>query len=106
MNRGRIQAQGNQTEKSASWTLVIDHTKSMGIERVDNLESQLTRAELRLRESALDQARNRIQTIPSCGVNALWKKSYWDDIENKKIRVDIDVLGGIGFIDDPVINNE
>ena len=106
MNRGRIQAQDDNLEKSAPWNLVIDHTKSMGIERVDNLENQLTPGELRVRVSALNQVRNRIQTIPSCGVTALWKKSYYDNFQNRKVRVDIDVLGGIGFIDDPENNEE
>ena len=106
MNRGRIQAQGDNTEKSASWSVAPIHTKSMGIERVNNLESQLTRVELRLRVNSLEKARERIRTIPFCGVNASWKKSYWDDIRNRKIRVDIDVLGGVGFVDDPKQKNE
>jgi hypothetical protein len=91
MNRGRIQAQGNGTEKSESWALNTDHYKSMGITCVDNLQRQLTNPELNLRTNALLQCRNRILTTPSYGVYAQMKKSYYDDIRNRKIRVDIEV---------------
>jgi len=104
MNRGRIQAQGNGTEKSAPWNIIIDHTKSMGLERVDNLQAQLTPAEENLRVDALEKCRNRIRTAPSIGVSAQMKKSYYDDFRARKIRVDIEVNAGVAFIDDP--NNE
>lgn len=104
MNRGRIQAQGNQTEKSASWNMNNDHTKSMGLERVDNLENQLTPAEYHLRTQALAKCRNRIITTPAYGVTSQMKKSYYDDFRNRHIRVDIEVIAGIAFIDD-LLNN-
>jgi len=104
MNRGRIQAQGNGTEKSAPWNIIIDHTKSMGLERVDNLQAQLTPAEENLRVDALEKCKNRIRTAPSIGVSAPMKKSYYDDFRARKIRLDIEVNAGVAFIDDP--NNE
>lgn len=104
MNRGRIQAQGNGTEKSAPWNTNNDHTKSMGLERVDNLEGQLTPAELNLRVDALEKCRNRIRTTPFYGVSAQMKKSYYNNFRTRKIRIDIEVNSGIAFIDDP--NND
>ena len=101
MNRGRIQAQGNGTEKSEPWALNTDHFKCMGITSVDNLQAQLTNLELILRANALQQCRNRILTIPSYGVSAQMKKSYYDDFRNRKIRVDIEVNAGVAFIDNP-----
>lgn len=101
MNRGRIQAQGNGTEKSAPWNVNIEHTKNMGLERIGNLEAQLTPAELNLRVGALVKCRNRIMTTPGIGVSAQMKKSYYDDFRARKIRVDIEVNSGIAFMDDP-----
>lgn len=100
MNRGRIQAQGNKTEKSAPWATKNTHTKGMGIERVENLSNQLTPAELNLRRYALQSARKRIFTSPSYGISAVNKKSYYDDYENRHIRIDVEVLAGIAFMDD------
>lgn len=101
MNRGRIQAQGNNTEKSSSWAINVDHTKSMGINSVNDLRGQLTPAELRLRTNSITQAENRINTAPRDGVSAVMRKSYYDDFRNRQIRVDIEVNAGIAFIDNP-----
>ncbi len=76
----------------------------MGIERVDNLSNQLTPAELNLRTNSLQVARNRINTVPPYGITAVMKKSYYDDVRNRKIRIDIEVNAGIAFIDDPQPN--
>ena len=105
MNRGRIQAQGNGTERSESWALNTDHYKSMGIACVDNLQRRLTNPELILRTKALQQCRNRILTTPSYGVSAPMKKTYYDDTRNRRIRVDIEVNAGVAFIDNPQIDN-
>ena len=106
MNRGRIQAQGDNTEKSAPWAVMDDHYKHMGIYSVSDLEGQLTRSELRLRVKALRKCRQRILTTPHCGVTALMKKSYYDDVRNREIRIDIEVSAGIAFKDNPPSNSE
>jgi hypothetical protein len=102
MNRGRIQAQGDGTEKSESWAVNTCHHKHMGITSVDNLQTQLTNQELNLRTNALKKCRNRILTSPSYGVSAQMKKSYYDDVTNRRVRVDIEVNAGVAFIDDPI----
>ena len=102
MNRGRIQAQGGGTEKSAAWHDVENFTKVKGLERVDNLENQLTPAEHNLRIQALAKARNRIINCPHIGLSAISKKSYYDDFARKDIRIDVEVIHGIGFMDEPL----
>ncbi|MCY1223120.1 hypothetical protein D9M68_183320 [compost metagenome] len=101
MNRGRIQAQGNGTEKSESWTLNTIHYKYMGIDSVDILEGKLTNPELNLRRDALNKCRNRILSTPAQGVSAQMKKSYYDDFRSRHIRIDIEVNAGIAFMDNP-----
>ncbi|MBK7874125.1 MAG: hypothetical protein IPJ74_27490 [Saprospiraceae bacterium] len=41
-HRGRIQAQGNGTEKSVSWSQDEPLTKAKGLSLLDDLEKQLT----------------------------------------------------------------
>jgi hypothetical protein len=101
MNRGRVQAQGNGTEKSSSWASNHDVTKGMGLLSVDGLIAQLEPAELHLRTTALQKSKDRINSAPSNGVIAVMKKSYYDDFRNKKVRVDIEVNAGTAFIDNP-----
>ena len=106
MNRGRVQAQGNGTEKSESWATRDGFTKSMGINKVDDLERSLTSPELNLRTDSIHKARNRITTTPSNGVDAVMKKSYYDDVRRREIRIDIEVNSGTSFIDDLVTGDE
>ena len=100
MNRGRIQAQGGGTEKSGAWATNNDFTKEMGLDKVDELEHQLSRVELSLRDDALMQARDRITTAPNYGISAVMKKSYYNDFRTRKIRIDIEVNHGTSFIGD------
>jgi len=101
MNRGRIQAQGGGIEKSSAWTTNNVFTKSMGIERVNDLDSQLSVAERNLRDVALDKSRQRINSCGPNGIPATMKKSFYNDYKNKKIRIDVEVRGGVAFINDP-----
>ena len=102
MNRGRIQAQGSGTEKSEAWATPNDFTKEMGLDKVSVLEDSLTRPELRLRATALEKAKNRIITTPSYGIDAVMKKSYYNDARRREIRIDIEVNAGTSFIDNPI----
>ena len=98
MNRGRIQAQGDGTEKSSSWAINGDFTKTMGLNKIDELEQQLSRAELSKRDNALKQAKHRIRTSPTYGISAVMKKSYYNDFRHREIRIDIEVNHGISFV--------
>ena len=81
-HRGRFQAQGNGTEKSVPWTL--------------------TQAELSARQDCFKKASLFIQRAPSYGISAFFKHSCIPFPPVKDIRVDIDVLAGVAFIDDKV----
>jgi hypothetical protein len=61
MNRGRVQAQGDGTEKSESWSTPDDFTKGMGIGKVQSLEDSLSEPELNKRTRSIQKARARIK---------------------------------------------
>ena len=97
-NRGRFQAQDETLEKSAAWATIDDVTKQMGNERLDNLKSQLTSAELNLRINAMQKARDFVNNAPKDGHHAQIVKSYFDDVKNREVRIDVEVRAGRAFI--------
>jgi hypothetical protein len=101
-NRGRIQAQGNNLEKSSSWDTDAIVSKVDGILHVDNVEGQLTNGELRERTNSLQKAR---RFINNCSVNGVDTtiKSFPNDIQNREVRVDVEVRAGFAFL--TVVNN-
>lgn len=99
MNRGRVQAQGNGTEKSESWAASCDFTKDMGLAKLDSLESSLTTPELSLRRLAIQQARDRVKSAPDYGISAIMKKSYYDDKTKRAIRIDVEINARTSFVD-------
>ena len=101
-HRGRFQAQGNGTEKSVPWTLVSPITKSHAYSSIEKLKCKLTQAELSARQDCFKKASLFIQRAPSYGISAFFKHSCIPFPPVKDIRVDIDVLAGVAFIDDKV----
>lgn len=101
-NRGRFQAQDSNLEKSASWPTNGDVTKQIGHEILDNLQAQLTSAELEARVNAMQKAREFIDNAPINGHYAQIVKSYFDDIRNRVVRVDVEIRAGRAFI---TVNN-
>jgi hypothetical protein len=99
-HRGRFQAQGNGTEKSVPWTLVFPITKSHAYSSIDKLKSKLTPEELSIRNECFIKASKFIQRVPSYGITAFFKHSCIPFPPVQDIRVDIDVLAGVAFIDD------
>lgn len=98
INRGRFQAQGNNLEKSAAWSTDNPVTKPMGIERLDNLEGQLTPAEFDERQNSMQKARNFVNNAPVEGHFAQIIKTFYDDVRRRSIRVDVEIRAGIAFI--------
>jgi hypothetical protein len=99
LHRGRIQAQGGGLEKSVAWSQAEPPTVSEGLNMIDDLISQLTPKEYKVREKSFEQARNSINQAAQCGgINALRKKSFRVK-GTKDTRVDIDVLNGRAFVD-------
>lgn len=97
-NRGRFQAQGEILEKSAAWATNDEVSKIVGNERLDNLYAQLTAAELAVRVSAIQKARNFINNAPVNGHYAQIIKSYYDDVRNREVRIDVEIRAGRAFI--------
>ena len=98
-HRGRFQAQGNGLEKTVSWTLVSPILKSQANKSIDNLKKKLSPAELSARKECFEKAYNFVKRAPANGVSAFFKYSCVPFPPNKDIRVDIDVLAGVAFID-------
>lgn len=99
-NRGRIQAQGNDLEKSSSWDTDAIVSKEDGILHVNNVDGQLTNAERRERINSLAKAR---RFINNCSVNGVDTtiKSFPNDIRNREIRIDVEVRAGFAFLTVP-----
>lgn len=100
LHRGRIQAQGGGLEKSVAWSQSEPPTVSEGLNMIDDLISQLTPKEYKIREKSFEQAKNFInQAAEGGGINALIKKSFLVK-GTKDIRVDIEIIKGRAFIPD------
>lgn len=97
-NRGRFQAQGNDTEKSSPWATNEIVYKLTGSNLLDSLQNQLTPSELAARNIAIQKARNFVNTCPTEGVFSLLKKSYKNNNESRKVRIDIEVIAGNAFV--------
>ncbi len=94
-HRGRFQAQGGGTEKSVSWAQDEPLTKEDGLKLLEELETQLTRKERKLREKQLEDAQRFVENAQ--GVDAPTMISFRDH-KTKNIRVDLEVKSGIAFI--------
>jgi len=100
-NRGRFQAQGNTTEKSSPWATNDNVYKQTGIDLIDNLQNQLTQNELNERNVAVQKARNFINASSPDGVLPM-KKSFFNNIQTRSIRIDIEVNAGLAFLNNPI----
>ncbi|MFP5041542.1 hypothetical protein [Parasediminibacterium sp. JCM 36343] len=96
-NRGRFQAQGNGLEKSSPWATDDTLFKGTALDLLRDLTLQLSPNELDQRILALGKARNFVMKCPFEGVGPL-KKSFSNDLQNRAIRIDIEVNSGIAFV--------
>jgi hypothetical protein len=98
-HRGRVQAQGGDTEASVAWAQEDPPTVSAVLRMIDSLEALLTPAEKRQREEALRQAREFVQKVPPPGLDAGTRKSF-PRRNRGNIRVDIEVIAGMACVPD------
>jgi hypothetical protein len=70
----------------------------MGNERLDNLHAQLTAAELAVRVNAMQKARDFVNNALANGHYAQIVKSYFDDVRNREVRVDVEIRAGRAFV--------
>jgi hypothetical protein len=100
LHRGRIQAQGGGLEKSVAWSQATPPTVTKGLAMINELISQLSSAEYRIRANAFEDARKFvIRTADNNGVDSLIKKSFRVK-GTQDIRVDIEIIKGKAFIAD------
>lgn len=97
-NRGRFQAQDDTLEKSSAWATNDEVTKQMGDDMLNNLEQQLTQSELNVRIRAIQKARDFVLNAPIGGYYAQIIKSYYDDVRNREIRIDVELRAGRAFV--------
>src|ERR1700741_3363074 len=97
-NRGRFQAQGNGLQKSANWATDNDFYKADGIERIDNLRAQLTNNEFNERATALQKVRNFVNNAPNEGLFGQLKKSFFNNVQHRSIRVDLEINAAAAFL--------
>ncbi|MCR9102168.1 MAG: hypothetical protein NXI25_19590 [bacterium] len=95
-HRGRVQAQGDGLEESESWSQDKPITKAEGLTLLDRLKSRLTKSDFEKREKAFEKAEHYINN--ASGIDAVKKKSFYSTRKDKRVRVDIEVLGGRAFV--------
>jgi hypothetical protein len=95
-HRGRIQAQGDGTEKSVFWAQDEPLSKQDGLSLLKKLKRSLTRKELASREKPLKDALRYINNVEG-GLDAVKKKTFRNR-KTKDVRIDLEVLGGVAFI--------
>ena len=100
-HRGRIQAQGPNTEESESWTREEPPTKSEMIVRLDTLWGKLTRREQEERGECFEDARRYILSAPPEGIDAGRPKTFRNRKLRGGVRVDLEITTGRACIDDP-----
>ncbi len=89
-HRGRIQAQGGDTEKSVSWSQDTPLNKKRGLELLDDLEAQLTEKEKKERTKPLADARRFIENVEG-GLDAVNKQSFYTR-DKGNLRIDLFTL--------------
>jgi len=98
LNRGRFQAQDDKLEKSINWSDYSDIKKKDGLKYITSLKKLL-----KVRKEAFSKAQEFVNEAPSDVYNVISlkiiSKSYSNNPSNRKVRVDVEIRGGIAFID-------
>lgn len=97
-NRGRIQAQGKNLEKSKSWTQNSNFTKNEAIEKLDALWNELSSTQKKDRKAAYDKAKKYILNAPKsgyCNTNGKISKTFQaPQRKDSSARIDIEIIKG------------
>ncbi|MEM9526013.1 MAG: hypothetical protein AAGA31_05340 [Bacteroidota bacterium] len=95
-HRGRIQAQGDGTEKSTNWSQDEPLSKEDGLSLLNKLWNSLSKREQKDRCKQFDSARRFIENVEG-GVDAPLGKTFLNR-KKRSVRVDIEVLAGTAFL--------
>ena len=101
-HRGRIQAQGGETEKSVSWAQDTPPTESEMLRMADELEAQLTDREKKVREEPLADLRRFIRgAAKGGGISSPLPSRSFPKRGSKDIRIDLNLFKGMACVPDP-----
>lgn len=97
IHRGRFQVQGDGIEESEAWSQDEPLTKRDALNLLDKLKGKLKPADIEKRKRSFKKAEGLIKGAED-GIDAVRKRSFYDDTERRDIRVDVEVLGGKAFV--------
>ena len=72
-------------------------TKRDALNLLDKLKGKLKPADIEKRKRSFKKAEGLIKGAED-GIDAVRKRSFYDDTERRDIRVDVEVLGGKAFV--------
>lgn len=104
-HRGRIQAQGKNTEKSEAWSQNEPPTKNDGIDMLDNLKNKMSKIEVKIRDQTFIKAIRFINNGPYKVVDKMISKTFMVSGSNQE-RIDIEIRKGIAFTIDKSYKND
>ena len=97
VHRGRFQAQGDGVEESEAWSQDEPITKSDALNLLSNLKGKLKPSDIERRKKSFEKAERMIKDAEN-GIDAVRKRSFYDDKKHRDIRVDVEILGGKAFV--------
>lgn len=99
MNRGRIQAQGQECQESEAWSQSPPPTKTKGKSMSKSLQRKLSKRELKERRSCFEKLDRFIKHAPHDGYDTC-HKSFTPFPPKEDTRVDVEIIKGKAFCDD------
>jgi hypothetical protein len=103
-HRGRLQAQGPDTEESVTWNMDRPLTKLEMLAMLDQLWAKLAGRKQEDRNECLESARNYIQQASADGFVAEFAKTFRNRKLRRGVRIDIEIWAGRACIDDPAVS--
>lgn len=97
IHRGRFQAQGDGLEESETWSQDEPLTKDDALNLLAKLRKKLTSKEFEKRKRSFKKVEQYVKSAED-GIDAVKKKSFYDDKKQRHIRVDVEILGGKAFV--------
>ena len=99
-HRGRLQAQGPNTEESESWAQNDAPTKSEMLKRLDDLWAKLSSREKNERKDCYGAAKKCIAEAPATGIQAGPPKSFRNRKMRGGVRINLEIQSGSACVND------
>ena len=98
-HRGRLQAQGPDTEEAEAWAQDDPPSKAEMLERLEILWQKLSRQEQEERTECYEKAKRCIQQAPAEGIDATVIKSFRNR-KLRQVRIDLEIRTGKACVDE------